>query len=39
MLDKMLENQAIVNQLSDLKHRIFPRPFERLAVCGLVGGG
>lgn len=35
----MLENQAIVNQLSDLKHRIFPRPFERLAVCGLVGGG
>jgi hypothetical protein len=25
-------HQNIVNQLSDLKHRIFPRPFERLAL-------
>lgn len=22
----------IVNQLSDLKHRVFPRPFERLGL-------
>ncbi|MGA1868151.1 MAG: class I SAM-dependent methyltransferase [bacterium] len=29
----MNENQ-IINLLSDLKHRIFPRPFERLAVSG-----
>lgn len=26
-----MEHLNIVNQLSDLKHRVFPRPFERLA--------
>lgn len=35
----MLEEADIIQQLSDLKHRIFPRPFERLALKGgdLVG--
>lgn len=28
------EEKEIVNLLSDLKHRIFPRPFERLGVSG-----
>jgi hypothetical protein len=34
-----MEETAIIKQLSDLKHRVFPRPFERLAVSGadLVG--
>jgi hypothetical protein len=34
-----LTEKQIVDLLSDLKHRIFPRPFERLAVSGsnLVG--
>lgn len=34
-----MDEQAIVELLGDLKHRIFPRPFERLAVSGrgLVG--
>ena len=27
-----MENTAIVKLLSDLKHSLFPRPFERLAV-------
>ena len=26
-----MKHLSIVNQLSDLKHRVFPRPFERLA--------
>lgn len=30
----MLDEANIVQQLSDLKHRIFPRPFERLAIKG-----
>ena len=29
-----MEEQALISLLSDLKHRIFPRPFERLAVSG-----
>lgn len=29
-----MSNESIIRQLSDLKHRIFPRPFERLAVSG-----
>jgi hypothetical protein len=29
-----MDEKQIVNSLSDLKHRIFPRPFERLAVSG-----
>jgi hypothetical protein len=35
----MKSEQEIINILSDLKHRIFPRPFERLALKGenLVG--
>lgn len=34
-----MDEQAIVDLLGDLKHRIFPRPFERLALDGtsLVG--
>ena len=34
-----MEEKAIIELLSDLKHRIFPRAFERLAVAGrnLVG--
>ncbi len=34
-----MNEQEIIKLLSDLKHRIFPRPFERLAVSGknLVG--
>ncbi|MEX0830874.1 MAG: class I SAM-dependent methyltransferase [Nitrospirales bacterium] len=34
-----IEEMDIINLLSDLKHRIFPRPFERLGVTGkeLVG--
>ena len=28
------EEKEIINLLSDLKHRIFPRPFERLGVSG-----
>jgi|SRR5581483_3626160 predicted O-methyltransferase YrrM len=34
-----MEEKKLVDLLSDLKHRIFPRPFERLAVSGkrLVG--
>jgi len=35
--EKVEPNQSIVNQLSDLKHRVFPRPFERLAVQGGIG--
>lgn len=33
------EGKKIINLLSDLKHRIFPRPFERLGISGqnLVG--
>lgn len=33
------EEKEIINRLGDLKHRIFPRPFERLGVSGqnLVG--
>jgi hypothetical protein len=35
----MMREQEIVDTLSNLKHRIFPRPFERLGVAGkgLVG--
>jgi hypothetical protein len=29
-----LEETEIINRLSDLKHRVFPRSFERLAVSG-----
>ena len=29
-----MEEKEIINTLSDLKHRIFPRPFERLALKG-----
>ena len=34
-----MQHSDIVKTLSDLKHRVFPRPFERLAVqgAGLVG--
>jgi len=36
-----LEEDEIVNLLSDIKHRIFPRPFERLSSLrdrkGLIG--
>ena len=34
-----MEEERIIRTLSDLKHRIFPRPFERLGVSGngLVG--
>lgn len=37
--EKKIDERDIVNLLSDLKHRIFPRPFERLGVSGnqLVG--
>ena len=28
--DRNLSEDEIINVLSDLKHRIFPRPFERL---------
>lgn len=31
---KMMNETEIINLLSDLKHRIFPRPFERLAIFG-----
>src|SRR5882757_1455760 len=30
----MMNEAEIINLLSDLKHRIFPRPFERLALSG-----
>ena len=35
----MTDDKVIVTMLSDLKHRVFPRPFERLGVTGrrLVG--
>ncbi|MCB4790781.1 MAG: class I SAM-dependent methyltransferase [Elusimicrobia bacterium] len=29
-----MEEEKIIKMLSDLKHRVFPRPFERLAVSG-----
>jgi len=29
-----MNEQQIIKTLSDLKHRIFPRPFERLAISG-----
>jgi hypothetical protein len=34
-----MDEETIIKLLGDLKHRIFPRPFERLAVAGtgLVG--
>ena len=28
---KQLTQEEIINVLSDIKHRIFPRPFERLS--------
>jgi len=31
-LPEKLNEQNIINILSDLKHRVFPRPFERLAL-------
>lgn len=30
----MIDQTAVIQLLSDLKHRIFPRPFERLALSG-----
>lgn len=29
-----MDENKIINMLSDIKHRIFPRPFERLAISG-----
>lgn len=29
-----MDEGKIINMLSDIKHRIFPRPFERLAISG-----
>jgi len=48
--EKQLTEQEIIDVLSDIKHRIFPRPFERLSAVsqrsnligveiGVAGGG
>lgn len=38
-LPEKLEEQHIIDILSDLKHRVFPRPFERLGLSKLAEGG
>jgi len=36
-LSNSLAEQDIIDILSDLKHRVMPRPFERLALNGKKG--